>query len=1292
MTTASGRRGTRSTRQQTNSDVFYAIRDIVAEERRKGKLYYKIDWEDDPRTGESYEPTWEPAENATREAVADWERFKKTRDQDSDPESQPVRTPNWRAKRRRSAQASATHGRAAERGKADYQSDTSEAGDDSPEWRFVDAIPRGRGQLIVGIPHRPSFDTSVYVLVDPDELSEFNQDKEDGKGAISQTTIPDSQALSDLSLLPSAQDPGKSQHSNDVPAWVPGDPLQDDTSQTLDHSLSIRTDQILDLAEDGVIGDAQDPIRAESGPGIAQPSLDPLRSNHSTPQIPSRQPEPSNQLSEPEPQDLNSSPRFLTQEDLVFPLLEDSSSSAIQATALSALDSCPNIASQNIIVPASGSPVLSSLVTPFQEQATPFQQAAQVVDHPYAHPYAHRQEIRTQTQNWGGSDDECEVIPETVTRTVTRTFHPDEAPGELLDGAVIYSNSRASNGAGLLHLSLTGTASTVNQQPTLSLPRPVTGPSATMAAPPMEENPRSAIEELMDLRTSFFEQPQPRQSSQSPAEPYQPTTEPYHQPDAERYQPEEPLSAVEQLKRDIGLGIASADLPPPEFADLDYQRVPATVAPSDLTTSAEPLSIVDRSLPPSALGILPGITESVELEPSPQGDDEDERRLDQTEFIVTLPMAANSRDRYLRLIAERRATMIEFGDAFAKSLSIVPNDALVSEMDDLYRELLDICDLPSYAADIHDMSPSDMMRHATGTNTKFSFVYEFLNQIRDLNSRVLIMSRPGLTFEYLQAVLSASDFHYTVLGQGDGMMEVAAKGLSIILAQAGDDLTATGGGIDVVVVFDNVARSIELPASLGYDDIGPVVLSLVVTYSLEHIDRQLGQSLTGLERKNALNLAVVTARPFLASPEGGHPEPHELAEIFANFLKNPEGGLSWEPVILPDDVFDLYLSSQAENAENSDIGLHPDGSAQPNPRKRLLEDVDSSTAKRMKTLDLRPSSTYELPARMSDLLKTTLASYGPSDEVETEPVLVPLGRLESVATRMSELQDALSAHGQIETQLREHIKSLEAQIRSHERTTKVTHAKYMELLREQIANDKARKKAEEESAALKSQFDANRSEIQSSKDRIKALEAELAEIKAYLAGSSNPDAAKLAQAEKALEEAQAKVQTLEKKIVSVQGDAEYCRVAYQDASSGAAELGKENLEQKEKIKELERRASENLLKIHEINAKQAEEATLRQMEDMRAMLENRERELDRTREELQKLKNGRRETRQASIPRSPRTGVMSPRNGRGVGSGGSGSRGTSPAPAHDAASSAQQAGMTFLQQPGHRWRAQHPDD
>ncbi|KAL1839307.1 hypothetical protein VTK73DRAFT_4072 [Phialemonium thermophilum] len=41
-----------------DSGPFYAVRDILDEKHEKGRLYYLIDWEDDPKTGERYEPTW----------------------------------------------------------------------------------------------------------------------------------------------------------------------------------------------------------------------------------------------------------------------------------------------------------------------------------------------------------------------------------------------------------------------------------------------------------------------------------------------------------------------------------------------------------------------------------------------------------------------------------------------------------------------------------------------------------------------------------------------------------------------------------------------------------------------------------------------------------------------------------------------------------------------------------------------------------------------------------------------------------------------------------------------------------------------------------------------------------------------------------------------------------------------------------------------------------------------------------------------------------------------------------
>jgi hypothetical protein len=40
-------------------DVLYTIRDIIDEKKdKKGNLFYQIDWADDPRSGESYAPTW----------------------------------------------------------------------------------------------------------------------------------------------------------------------------------------------------------------------------------------------------------------------------------------------------------------------------------------------------------------------------------------------------------------------------------------------------------------------------------------------------------------------------------------------------------------------------------------------------------------------------------------------------------------------------------------------------------------------------------------------------------------------------------------------------------------------------------------------------------------------------------------------------------------------------------------------------------------------------------------------------------------------------------------------------------------------------------------------------------------------------------------------------------------------------------------------------------------------------------------------------------------------------------
>ncbi|KAI9766257.1 MAG: hypothetical protein M1840_006671 [Geoglossum simile] len=56
-----------------DADKLWTVRTIQAEKGNK----YLIDWEDDPVTGESYAPTWEPKAYANQEAIDDWEGQKR---------------------------------------------------------------------------------------------------------------------------------------------------------------------------------------------------------------------------------------------------------------------------------------------------------------------------------------------------------------------------------------------------------------------------------------------------------------------------------------------------------------------------------------------------------------------------------------------------------------------------------------------------------------------------------------------------------------------------------------------------------------------------------------------------------------------------------------------------------------------------------------------------------------------------------------------------------------------------------------------------------------------------------------------------------------------------------------------------------------------------------------------------------------------------------------------------------------------------------------------------------------
>ncbi|KAH6850777.1 hypothetical protein B0I37DRAFT_324150, partial [Chaetomium sp. MPI-CAGE-AT-0009] len=1262
---------TRATRKSIPDEGLYEVRDILDEKSVKGRLLYKVDWADNPTTGERYEPTWEPAANVTKAAVADWEREKRRREDvarhDSHPavecDGPPALAPNRSVKRKRESPATDEERRLPKRHR-----DSADSGYTSTEgalhssaqssWAHVLSVPHNNGELVLEIAHPPDFDPSEYRVINSSQSAPSSQivgaavssgdNSQHAGGQISQRTIQDSQdpfdSLRTQSTGQSAahiSEPASqaqiSRSDLDIPSRQPG---------TSHH----------DLSHPSALLETREEAPSQSVPHSS------LR-----PDLQFRQDSASN--------DSPWGEGFLTQPDYEPPVFDSEAESSRPAEGPSS--------NQSSSQPQESGPASQSYNSaPSVSDAHSHLQAAQVVSLDINNPDLLPPSFE------GAGQDLDDIVPETVSRPL-KTKPPLQIPSQSASSPL---------GEGISPL--------LAPEKERNAPPPSTPPNRKMDVSEEATPPLSAVERMRQLGARVFGPPPGTPSAENGQDqvigtsPAVPPTEYRHEPAllspsavlppsgnfAQRLEAsaapvdssaseaplaEQSLPVVSLNQQGGGLGQDSSmgfNMPtetPVMGGPVEFEQQPVTVAPADLTTSVEhpPVSLDDLAADDDVLG---GGVDDQALVPlhqpgqfqSPPGMGADEQEEDDSHvrhFTVTLPMAANTRAKYLDTITENKATLIKFGDVFANSCSSVPDPALVTKIDIIFDRLLNLCDLPAYDDDLPELGKVDMMKHATNSNSKFSFVYEFINGLWDINARILIISQPGRAFEYLEAVVSATDCPYTILGQ-EGSTEQDTEVTSIVLAVAGQDLSAVQGGVDVVIAFDHTARSVELPATLGFESMAPIVLSLVATYSLDHIDQQLHQAeqeLDSLERRNVLNLATATAMDYLRNPDRQSTEPHQAAKTFAAFLRNPENGLDWEAQPLPVDIFEMWLSSQ-ERTQESQVDLLAEAAG----RKRRLDGADDGIPKRPRLFDSQLPSRNSTPARMTDLLRQTLTNHavnGPATQV----VEIPVEQLEKMSAKIAELERRLATQGAIEAKTREHCTSLELQLRSHERTIQSLEPKYMDALRDRHTFEKQCKQAVEAAGAATDRLEAQKAEIEALREKNKLLESKLAEARDTLANSTVPEIARVAQAEKDRDEALATVQKLEKKVQGVQNEAEYSRKAYQDASNAHTGLNQENQELKSQVTELKRRASDNLRKIHQMHAQNEMTEVNRQIDELQATLDNRERELERAKEELKILRSGRRETRQASVPRSPRMGVLSPRPARGVGAS---SRGTSPAP------------------------------
>lgn len=306
-----------------------------------------------------------------------------------------------------------------------------------------------------------------------------------------------------------------------------------------------------------------------------------------------------------------------------------------------------------------------------------------------------------------------------------------------------------------------------------------------------------------------------------------------------------------------------------------------------------------------------------------------------------------------------------------------------------------------------------------------------------------------------------------------------------------------------------------------------------------------------------------------------------------------------------------------------------------------------------------------------DSEKATVAV--PVDKLQalSEKVRIPCRRvLHGYITdtvQFAELESKLKESKSRENEFRQLSDRAQKEVNSYVSSINDIQTRYMDALKDRGIFEADCKIAQEQASVLGNSLESCRTEIATLKATRTELEKKLARANDALLQSSNPDLVKLAELEKDLNQAKADVQRLEKYKVLMQSDTDYTKNKYAEASQRASELAAENRDLEKKNEELQRKADENVIEVNRIQSRNELRILTQQVKEQKSIVRELEAELNRVREELKMLKNGRRETRQSSVPRSPRLslGVMSPRNGpRGPSAmrGPSSSRGTSPQP------------------------------
>ena len=581
---------------------------------------------------------------------------------------------------------------------------------------------------------------------------------------------------------------------------------------------------------------------------------------------------------------------------------------------------------------------------------------------------------------------------------------------------------------------------------------------------------------------------------------------------------------------------------------------------------------------------------------------------------IPINFGEQQRDHYKQTVTYRKDLIHDF------TSKICPADSELAEKAcTLFAELRKIVLHPDLVNEEAYSQPSQIdprykAQWDVDTSAKFSFLKHYLAAAKIYNLHTLLLVQSGRIVNMLRIFLQGNETDFRVAHGAGGGSDVSPA-VTILTEDCETDGIVTP---DLIISLqgDISDRKIaKIQAQLSHTATTIPAVSLVVPRTVEHIERVMPLYASEAERLHVLMGTITSLRSEAGRERDTANAVETAATNLVNFILDPS---DWPFDELPDiRLFEPISFSQASTESRVDHSIES-----PNGRstKRPLE-MDKG----------RPEGTKK--ARFVEHLSSgaiepqAIDASHVSDSVASQQVAAVKALKEEFRRRETEMEAALRKSHE---QLFEHVRALEALQYRHE-------DQRQSLLYAESERDKAIEMAQ----VATSRVDTLQASVSDLRFERTTLQEQLREAKESLLTHTVPERAEIEALKEAVVTAAAERTKLLNKVKSGDEALDYLRDQYQTASNSAARDSKANAALEVTVAELEAKASGEQSRLRDKSLDNYTRNLSARNRQLELMLSTREELILMKEEEITKLKEsgrGRMNTRQSSVPRTPRIG------------------------------------------------------